>query len=355
MCLCRSCESFYGHKNSWRCFCAQYAADHVPLPLLFHEYLYDTANMGFSAVPADMAEDFRSQLTASFVQYPMHGKGPDLEATKAEEIGELLDASSHRRAMTPEGAESGDHTDQYFMQAHTAEAVSQSSAAHSARQREQEVAFAQAISQVSASDAQEQQPQAVLHASRRVLRSGDLAQNRASLHGGKWQELLKLVTEQLHHTAHGFSRPTWLGGVSMHMQHDTTEYMQILSQHEEDAGSIVIAGSDRVQPVVSASMQPQGSQVGGNTETHSAEAGAVGVSSDDFKGSVIIFAPACRLHEMEDQPLFNKSHIQNVAFQDLLHRWFWDDRTPPGVRHVIVDQHVHVQPDEVCLPGRVVY
>ncbi|KAK9839253.1 hypothetical protein WJX81_004396 [Elliptochloris bilobata] len=41
----RTCVEAYG-LESWRCFFAQYAHAHVATPALFHEFLYDSANLG---------------------------------------------------------------------------------------------------------------------------------------------------------------------------------------------------------------------------------------------------------------------------------------------------------------------
>ncbi len=62
----RSCEEHFGAEDSWRCFFAQDCQAFLETPTLFHEYLYDSANLGFDGAgsPAE-AEDFRSRLEAS--------------------------------------------------------------------------------------------------------------------------------------------------------------------------------------------------------------------------------------------------------------------------------------------------
>ena len=55
----------YG-AEAWRCFFAQYAHAHVATPALFHEYLYDSANLGFDGALAANFSDFRARMEASF-------------------------------------------------------------------------------------------------------------------------------------------------------------------------------------------------------------------------------------------------------------------------------------------------
>lgn len=66
-CLDRSCEQSFSVGESWRCFFAQDCHAHLETPALFHEYLYDSANMGYDGVGSSAeAEDFRSRMEASF-------------------------------------------------------------------------------------------------------------------------------------------------------------------------------------------------------------------------------------------------------------------------------------------------
>ncbi|KAK9807851.1 hypothetical protein WJX72_011324 [[Myrmecia] bisecta] len=60
----RSCTAHFPDEP-WRCFHAQYAWRHVKFPVLFHEFLYDSANLGFDTCykQADV-EDFRHRLRA---------------------------------------------------------------------------------------------------------------------------------------------------------------------------------------------------------------------------------------------------------------------------------------------------
>ncbi|CAL8465970.1 g5506 [Coccomyxa elongata] len=61
-----SCEQTFPAGESWRCFFAQDCHAHLDTPPLFHEYLYDSANMGYDGVGSSPeAEDFRSHLEAS--------------------------------------------------------------------------------------------------------------------------------------------------------------------------------------------------------------------------------------------------------------------------------------------------
>ena len=65
-CLDRSCEQSFPVGEFWRCFFAQDCHAHLETPALFHEYLYDSANMGYDGVGSSAeAEDFRSRLEAS--------------------------------------------------------------------------------------------------------------------------------------------------------------------------------------------------------------------------------------------------------------------------------------------------
>lgn len=63
----RSCEESLGRNQSWRCFFAQDCQGFLETPALFHEYLYDSANLGYDGAGSSAeAEDFRSRLEASF-------------------------------------------------------------------------------------------------------------------------------------------------------------------------------------------------------------------------------------------------------------------------------------------------
>ena len=67
-----SCTEAYGPEEAWRCFFAQYAHEHVATPAIFHEYLYDSANLAYNGGSAAwaFAEDFRTRLTASLDGMP---------------------------------------------------------------------------------------------------------------------------------------------------------------------------------------------------------------------------------------------------------------------------------------------
>lgn len=61
-----SCEQSFPVGESWRCFFAHDCQAHLDTPALFHEYLYDSANMGYDGVSSSAeAENFRSRTEAS--------------------------------------------------------------------------------------------------------------------------------------------------------------------------------------------------------------------------------------------------------------------------------------------------
>eukprot|EP00884_Botryococcus_braunii_P020346 jgi/Botrbrau1/6996/Bobra.0165s0026.1 len=67
-----SCTEFYGQAESWRCFHAQYAARHVPVPLMFHQYVYDSANLGYDQASYPNFSDFRRQFLSSISHDGLH-------------------------------------------------------------------------------------------------------------------------------------------------------------------------------------------------------------------------------------------------------------------------------------------
>lgn len=69
---CRACTEFFGQSEAWRCFHAQYAARRVQLPLLFHQYVYDSANLGYDqASPANFS-NFRRQFLESLLHESLY-------------------------------------------------------------------------------------------------------------------------------------------------------------------------------------------------------------------------------------------------------------------------------------------
>ena len=73
---CRTCADAYGPDEAWRCFFAQYAHAHVATPALFHEYLYDSANLGFDGATSSNFSSFREHLEASFTGSAAGGPDP---------------------------------------------------------------------------------------------------------------------------------------------------------------------------------------------------------------------------------------------------------------------------------------
>lgn len=56
---------FFGHEDSWRCFFAESCYGFLETPALFHEYLYDSANLGYDSAAWSQFNDYRRKLTAS--------------------------------------------------------------------------------------------------------------------------------------------------------------------------------------------------------------------------------------------------------------------------------------------------
>ena len=81
---------FYGEEDSWRCFFAASCYGHTETPTLFHEYLYDSANLGYDSAAWSQYNDFRSKLTASI-------KGQPAASWNVTESNNTLDAP----AITP--------------------------------------------------------------------------------------------------------------------------------------------------------------------------------------------------------------------------------------------------------------
>jgi hypothetical protein len=76
----------YG-ADAWRCFFAQYAHAHVATPALFHEYLYDSANLGFDGAVGANFSDFRARMEASFIGGVAAGAAPSATAASGAEAG----------------------------------------------------------------------------------------------------------------------------------------------------------------------------------------------------------------------------------------------------------------------------
>lgn len=64
---CRACTDFFGQAEAWRCFHAQYAARRIQLPLLFHQYVYDSANLGYDQASTANFSNFRRQFLQSLL------------------------------------------------------------------------------------------------------------------------------------------------------------------------------------------------------------------------------------------------------------------------------------------------
>lgn len=57
-----TCEAAFPPKDSWRCFHAQYAAPHLAVRTLYHQNLYDWANLGYDGASPKDYEDFRARM-----------------------------------------------------------------------------------------------------------------------------------------------------------------------------------------------------------------------------------------------------------------------------------------------------
>ena len=55
----------FGRDDSWRCFFAASCYGSLETPALFHQYLYDSANLGYDSAAWSQYNDFRRKLTAS--------------------------------------------------------------------------------------------------------------------------------------------------------------------------------------------------------------------------------------------------------------------------------------------------
>ena len=72
---CSSCEAAQAPGQAWRCFFAQQAWPHLSTPTLFHEYLYDSANLGYDGAAWSQYDDFREKLQSSFLERGEAGDG----------------------------------------------------------------------------------------------------------------------------------------------------------------------------------------------------------------------------------------------------------------------------------------
>lgn len=73
-----SCEAAQGARSAaWRCFFAQAAWRHLATPTIFHEYLYDSANLGYDGAGWGQYEDFRAKLQSSFTAPAADQSGGD--------------------------------------------------------------------------------------------------------------------------------------------------------------------------------------------------------------------------------------------------------------------------------------
>ena len=67
--LCSSCEAAQAPGQAWRCFFAQQLWPYLSTPTLFHEYLYDSANLGYDGAAWRQYDDFREKLQSSFLAW----------------------------------------------------------------------------------------------------------------------------------------------------------------------------------------------------------------------------------------------------------------------------------------------
>ena len=67
---CSSCVSFHGNESSWKCFFAADCFKHLATPVLFHQYLYDSANLGYDSAAWLQFDDFRYKMTESLQGEP---------------------------------------------------------------------------------------------------------------------------------------------------------------------------------------------------------------------------------------------------------------------------------------------
>ena len=67
---CSSCTSFFGNESSWKCFFAAECFKHLTTPALFHQYLYDSANLGYDSAAWSQFDDFRYKMTESLQGAP---------------------------------------------------------------------------------------------------------------------------------------------------------------------------------------------------------------------------------------------------------------------------------------------
>ena len=67
---CSSCTSFFGNESSWKCFFAAECFKHLATPVLFHQYLYDSANLGYDSAAWSQFDNFRYKMTESLQGAP---------------------------------------------------------------------------------------------------------------------------------------------------------------------------------------------------------------------------------------------------------------------------------------------
>ena len=63
----RNCAAAQAPGQAWRCFFAAATWRHMATPTLFHEYLYDSANLNYDGASPAQYGDFRQKLEASFL------------------------------------------------------------------------------------------------------------------------------------------------------------------------------------------------------------------------------------------------------------------------------------------------
>lgn len=260
----RSCEQGFGANDTWRCFFAQDCHPHLTTPSIFHEYLYDSANLGFDggSSPAE-AEDFRARLEASFMDCELTSISGSGIPQNAVELPGLPPSS--RTFPVLQAKERG------FVQALTA---TSSTGAE------------KGLATQPGADAQPQGSR--VEGGRQLLQHSD--SSRTELPGQQAQEGARQVLRQPREGAR--------------------QLLQLQEAlHASSLGAAAAAlPCDRLAG--ERMMQRQGTWA---------------VTALEKRSHVNIFAPACHLHEMIDSDLFSKSHVGNFSFASILEAWYKDE------------------------------
>lgn len=103
---CSSCEAAQAPGQAWRCFFAQQAWPYLSTPTLFHEYLYDSANLGYDGAAWSQYDDFREKLQGSFLAWEDGDSGCAASAAWGHADGtSSADACSSGRSGEQRGSE----------------------------------------------------------------------------------------------------------------------------------------------------------------------------------------------------------------------------------------------------------